>query len=59
MLGIIRNSEARVFNRALIQGSLISFVVFIIFAKTGEAFFMMSCMSVLNLSRFLAGLFFW
>lgn len=39
MLGIIRNSEARVFNRALIQGSLISFVVFIIFAKTGEAFF--------------------
>lgn len=39
MLGIIRNSEARVFNRALIQGSIISFVVFIIFAKTGEAFF--------------------
>ncbi len=39
MLGIIRNSEARVFNHALIQGSLISFVVFIIFAKTGEAFF--------------------
>ncbi|WP_180088431.1 MarC family protein [Acinetobacter sp. YH12134] len=39
MLGIIRNSETRVFNRALIQGSLISFVVFIIFAKTGEAFF--------------------
>ncbi|MCO8103678.1 MarC family protein [Acinetobacter indicus] len=39
MLGIIRNSEARVFNRALIQGSLISFVVFILFAKTGEAFF--------------------
>lgn len=39
MLGIIRNSQARVFNRALIQGSLISFVVFIIFAKTGEAFF--------------------
>lgn len=39
MLGIIRNSEAKVFNRALIQGSLISFVVFIIFAKTGEAFF--------------------
>ncbi len=39
MLGIIRNSEAKVFNMALIQGSLISFIVFIIFAKTGEAFF--------------------
>lgn len=39
MLGIIRNSDARTFNMALIQGSLISFIVFIIFAKTGEAFF--------------------
>ncbi|MBD8008940.1 hypothetical protein AY607_10590 [Acinetobacter sp. SFA] len=39
MLGIIRNSDAKVFNMALIQGSLISFIVFIIFAKTGEAFF--------------------
>lgn len=26
MLGIIRNSEAKVFNMALIQGSLISFI---------------------------------
>ncbi|QIO08953.1 MarC family protein [Acinetobacter lanii] len=39
MLGIIRNSDAKVFNMALIQGSLISFIVFVIFAKTGEAFF--------------------
>ncbi len=39
MLGIIRNSDAKIFNMALIQGSLISFIVFIIFAKTGEAFF--------------------
>ncbi|MBU3847331.1 MAG: MarC family protein [Candidatus Acinetobacter avistercoris] len=39
MLGIIRNSDAKTFNMALIQGSLISLVVFIIFAKTGEAFF--------------------
>jgi len=30
MLGIIRNSDAKVFNMALIQGSLISFIVFII-----------------------------
>lgn len=39
MLGIIRNSDAKTFNMALIQGSLISLLVFIIFAKTGQAFF--------------------
>ena len=39
MLGIIRNSEAKVFNSALIQGSLISLVVFLVFAKTGQSFF--------------------
>lgn len=39
MLGIIRNSDAKTFNMALIQGSLMSLIVFIIFAKTGEAFF--------------------
>lgn len=39
MLGIIRHTDASTFSKALIQGSLISLVVFTIFAKTGEAFF--------------------
>ncbi len=37
MIGMIRNSEAKVFNKALIQGSLIAFLVFIFFAWGGEA----------------------
>lgn len=39
MLGIIRHSNAKTFNKALIQGSLISLIVFVIFAKTGETLF--------------------
>jgi multiple antibiotic resistance protein len=36
MLGIIRTSEAKTFNTALITGSLISFMVFLLFAWGGN-----------------------
>ena len=39
MIGLIRHSEAKVFNKALIQGSLIAFVVFMLFAWGGETIF--------------------
>ncbi|MFB2538582.1 MULTISPECIES: MarC family protein [unclassified Acinetobacter] len=39
MIGLIRNSETKVFNKALIQGSLIAYVVFVLFAIGGEAIF--------------------
>ena len=39
MIGLIRHTETRVFNRALIQGSLIAYVVFLLFAWGGEAIF--------------------
>ncbi|MEO3701000.1 MarC family protein [Acinetobacter ursingii] len=39
MVGMIRNSEAKVFNRALIQGCVIAFVVFMLFAWGGETIF--------------------
>lgn len=39
MVGMIRNSEAKVFNRALIQGCVIAFVVFMLFAWEGETIF--------------------
>ena len=39
MLGLIKNLSASVFNKALIQGSLISYVVFVLFAWGGEAIF--------------------
>ena len=39
MIGMIRNSEAKVFNKALIQGCLIAFVVFVLFAWGGETIF--------------------
>ena len=39
MIGMIRNSEAKVFNRALIQGCVIAFVVFMLFAWGGETIF--------------------
>lgn len=39
MIGLIRHSEANVFNKALIQGSLIAFVVFMLFAWGGETIF--------------------
>ncbi|WP_163121474.1 MarC family protein [Acinetobacter portensis] len=39
MLGLIKNLSAPVFNKALIQGSLVSFVVFVLFAWGGEAIF--------------------
>ena len=39
MLGIIRTSEAKTFNTALITGSLISFMVFLLFAWGGETVF--------------------
>ena len=53
MLGIIRNSEAKVFNMALIQGSLISFIVFIILRKLVKPSLMKCYMLALNPSRFL------
>ncbi|MCU4492246.1 MarC family protein [Acinetobacter guillouiae] len=39
MIGLIRNTETKVFNKALIQGSLIAYVVFLLFAWGGEAIF--------------------
>ena len=39
MIGMIRNSEAKLFNRALIQGCVIAFVVFMLFAWGGETIF--------------------
>ncbi|WP_213316485.1 MarC family protein [Acinetobacter baumannii] len=39
MIGLIRHTETRVFNKALIQGSLIEYVVFLLFAWGGEAIF--------------------
>lgn len=39
MIGMIRNTEAKVFNKALIQGSLMSLAVFGLFAWGGEAIF--------------------
>lgn len=39
MIGLIRHTETRVFNKALIQGRLIAYVVFLLFAWGGEAIF--------------------
>lgn len=39
MIGLIRHAETKVFNKALIQGSLIAYVVFLLFAWGGEAIF--------------------
>ncbi len=39
MIGLIRHTETKVFNKALIQGSLIAYVVFLLFAWGGEAIF--------------------
>lgn len=39
MIGMIRNAPAKIFNTALIQGSLIALTVFILFAWGGEAIF--------------------
>ncbi|MEI2555784.1 MarC family protein [Acinetobacter pittii] len=39
MIGLIRHTETKVFSKALIQGSLIAYVVFLIFAWGGEAIF--------------------
>ncbi|MEB3753922.1 MarC family protein [Acinetobacter sp. MD2(2019)] len=39
MIGMIRNTEAKIFNRALVQGSLIAYFVFLFFAWGGEAIF--------------------
>lgn len=53
MLGIIRTSEAKTFNTALITGSLISFMVFLLFAWVVKRYLTSTYMCVLNLSRFL------
>lgn len=53
MLGIIRTSEAKTFNTALITGSLISFMVFLLFAWVVKRYLTSIYMCVLNLSRFL------
>jgi len=39
MIGLIRHTETNVFNKALIQGGLIAYVVFLLFAWGGEAIF--------------------
>ncbi|MEB3767545.1 MarC family protein [Acinetobacter sp. MD2] len=39
MIGMIRNTDAKIFNKALIQGSLIAYFVFLFFAWGGEAIF--------------------
>lgn len=39
MVGMIRNTEAKTFNKALIQGSLIALGVFVLFAWGGENIF--------------------
>ncbi|MEQ1311719.1 MarC family protein [Acinetobacter sp. XH1639] len=39
MVGMIRNTDVKVFNKALIQGSLIAFAVFALFAWGGENIF--------------------
>ncbi len=39
MIGLIRYTETKVFNRALIQSSLIAYIVFLLFAWGGEAIF--------------------
>lgn len=39
MIGMIRNTDVKIFSKALIQGSLIAFFVFIFFAWGGEAIF--------------------
>lgn len=39
MIGLIRHTETKVFNKALIQGELIAYVVFLLFAWGGEAIF--------------------
>ena len=39
MMGFIRHSETKAFNKGLVQGSLIAYVVFMLFAWGGEAIF--------------------
>lgn len=39
MIGLIRHTETKVFNKGLIQGALIAFLVFLLFAWGGEAIF--------------------
>lgn len=39
MIGLIRHTETKVFNKALIQGGLIAYIVFLLFAWGGEAIF--------------------
>ncbi|WP_139852419.1 MarC family protein [Acinetobacter pullicarnis] len=39
MIGLIRHSETKVFNKGLIQGAGIAYTVFILFAWGGEAIF--------------------
>lgn len=39
MIGFIRHTETQVFNKGLIQGALIAYIVFMLFAWGGEAIF--------------------
>ncbi|MCU4315197.1 MarC family protein [Acinetobacter bereziniae] len=39
MIGMIRHTETKVFNKSLAQGALIAYVVFLLFAWGGEAIF--------------------
>ncbi len=48
MIGMIRNSEAKVFNKALIQGSLIAFLVFIFLLGVAKRFLIIYSTYALN-----------
>jgi multiple antibiotic resistance protein len=39
MIGLIRHTETKVFNKGLMQGALIAYLVFLLFAWGGEAIF--------------------
>lgn len=59
MIGLIRHSEAKVFNKALIQGSLIAFVVFMLFAWGGETIFSKYLNVRFEAFQIFGGLIFW
>lgn len=39
MIGLIRHTETKVFNKGLVQGALIAYAIFLLFAWGGEAIF--------------------
>lgn len=59
MIGLIRHSETKVFNKALIQGSLIAYIVFMLFAWGGEAIFSKYLNVRFEAFQIFGGLIFW